>query len=464
MKRPVREPERWSDRVHSALGPQRWGAPVEDELGALFRRVQEATSPEPPAAPAAPRTRGVRRGHLVWRLAVALVVLVATGGVVSAARLVWRSIASARLEAQTLTVPSGSTAVLSGRSRRKLTVVGPAHLDVAADRVDVALEGGALTAAAGAEPLLVHSAGLLVTVPPGGIGRIAGARGAAPSVDALAGDLRIARETGGGEVALAVAHRWQDERSFPLSESPPPARSEAPALASTPALPSTPALRVEPIEMGRAPRRPGRAPAGETRLLAQAFQALRADKDAESALRALDEWTRRFRTALLLTRRGWRASRHCWRSGRTADALPLLLEMRDNGSGLTRDIQIVRAELLSERDRCAEAMPDFDELLKGGLHDTPPTSAPATAVRRATCAPACYRAGAPGSRPLPEDLSRRALRRRRPPCRRRPRAACPAAVTFSVVPTWEREVRRREDLFLTGPSCSSVVSAASRRR
>jgi len=365
MKRPVREPERWSDRAQGLTGPRRWGASVEDELGALFCRAQEATMPdlhELPTALRPPRTRGLRGGHLAWRLAVAALIVVATGGVVSAARVVWRAIASARVDAQTLTVPSGSTAVLTGRSRRKLTIVGPAHLDVGGDRIDVALEGGALTAAAGVEPLLVHSAGLLVTVPPGGLGRIAGVTGDLPSVDALAGDLRIARRAGGGEVTLPVAHRWKDERSFPLSESLPPPRSEPPPPAPNPV------AGVEPSGSGRGPRQPGRAPAGETHLVAQAFQALRTDKDAEAALRVLDEWARRFPNGSLADEARVARVEALLVLGRTADALPLLLEMRDS-SGLTRDIQTVRAELLSERDRCAEAMPDFDDLLKAGLHD-----------------------------------------------------------------------------------------------
>jgi TolA-binding protein len=116
------------------------------------------------------------------------------------------------------------------------------------------------------------------------------------------------------------------------------------------------------------PRRPG-APAGETRLLAQAFQALRVDKDSEAALRALDAWARRFPNGALADEARVARVEALLALGRAPDALALLLEMRDGGAGLTRDIQIVRAELLSEQDRCAEAVSDFDELLKGGLHD-----------------------------------------------------------------------------------------------
>jgi hypothetical protein len=381
MKGPLREPERWSNRVPGATAQRRWGAHMEDELGGLFRRVQQATSPELYDLPLATRPiRTRRRRHLAWHLVLAALVVLATGGVVSAARFVWRSITSGR--EQTLTVPSGSTAVLSGRSRRKLTVVGPARLDLArggADRVDVALDGGALTVAAGLEPLLVRSAGLVVIVPPEGLGRIAGQGGGAPSVDALAGDLRIVREAGGEEVTLPVAHRWQDERSFSLPESPPAPQGEPPRLVpaaegakSTPketAPAGAPSAREQSIEARREPRREARAPAGETRLLARAFQALRADKEAEAALRALDEWARRFPNGELADQARVARVEALLALGRATDALPLLVEIRDRASGLTRDIQIVRAELLSEQDRCAQAMPDFDDLLADGLHD-----------------------------------------------------------------------------------------------
>ncbi len=263
-----------------------------------------------------------------------------------------------------------------------MTVIGPARLDLdrgGTDRIDVALEGGVLTAAAGVEPLLVRSAGLLVTVPAEGLGRIAGAGGGVPSVDALAGDLRIARAGGGGEVTLPVAHRWQDQRSFPLAASPLPPRSEPPRLAPAAVVATSmssgtapgvaPDFREGSVGAGREPRRQGRAPVAETRFLAQAFEALRVDKDARAALSALDEWARRFPNGALAHEARVARVEALLALGRTAEALPLLLEMRDRGSGLTRDIQIVRAELLCEQDRCAEAMPDFDDLLEAGLHD-----------------------------------------------------------------------------------------------
>ena len=87
MKRPLGEPERWSDRVLESPAA-RFRAPVEDHLGALFRRVRASTLPPPPARPAASTARTRRRPLvlLVGRLALAAAVLAASGGAVKAAR------------------------------------------------------------------------------------------------------------------------------------------------------------------------------------------------------------------------------------------------------------------------------------------------------------------------------------------------------------------------------------------
>ena len=88
MKRSNHEPERWSTRAGTAAGA-RHGAPVKDELGALFRRLRQATaataalttdiSAEPTMAAPPVRATGRRGARLVWRLVLAAAV-VATGG------------------------------------------------------------------------------------------------------------------------------------------------------------------------------------------------------------------------------------------------------------------------------------------------------------------------------------------------------------------------------------------------
>ncbi len=270
MKRSDHEPERWSDRAGAAAGA-RQGAPVEDDLGGLFRRLRQATAVTTIDIPAAPtqaphplRATGRRGARLAWRLVLAAAVVVATGGAVSAARVLWRSMAAHKLRQQTLTVPAGSAVTMTDRSRRRLTVPGPARLELAGADAPVA-----------------------------------------PAVAAAASQSR-------GDSA---------------------------------------------------------APPGETRRLAQAFHALRVDGDAAAALEALDRYAQHFPNGTLAPEARVARVEALLALGRTGDALPLLLAMRDRATGLTRDVQITRAELLAEKDRCAEAMPDFDDLVQADARD-----------------------------------------------------------------------------------------------
>ena len=386
MKRSEHEPERWSDRAGAAASA-RQGAPVEDELGALFRRLQQATAataattidiPAELTRAARPaRATGRQGAHLAWRLVLAAALVVATGGAVSAARVIWRSMAAHEQTKQTLTIPSGSTVTVTGRSRRRLTITGPARFDLGradADQLDLQLAGGMLIAEAGAEPLRLRSEALLVTVPPGGLGQLDGRSGSAQSVNALAGELRVANASGGDSVTLPAGHRWPEERVQAVPSAPPPARPAQPsssfssssfsASSSFPVAPAT-----TPVAAPSRSRGDSAAPPGETRRLAQAFHALRVDGDAAAALKALDEYAQRFPNGTLAPEARVARVEALLALGRTGDALPLLLAMRDRDTGLTRDVQITRAELLAEKDRCAEAMADFDDLVRADVRD-----------------------------------------------------------------------------------------------
>ena len=382
MKRSEHEPERWSDRAGAAAGA-RQGAPVEDELGALFRRLQQATAAtaatmidipaEPQRAPRPMRATGRQGARLAWRLVLAGALVVGTGGAVSAARVIWRSMVAHEQTQQTLTIPSGSTITVTGRSRRRLTVTGPARLDLGradADQLDVQLAGGMLVAEAGAEPLRLRSEALLVTVPPGGLGLLDGRSGSAQSVNALAGELRVSNPAGGDSVTLPVGHRWPEERTQSAPPEPPPARPAQPS--SSLSSPSSSVPVAPAIATAAAPTRSrddSAAPPGETRRLAQAFHALRVDGDAAAALEALDQYAQRFPNGTLAPEARVARVEALLALGRTGDALPLLLAMRDRDTGLTRDVQITRAELLAEKDRCAEAMADFDDLVRADVRD-----------------------------------------------------------------------------------------------
>jgi TolA-binding protein len=392
MKRTRHEPERWSERA-GAAADGRQGAPVEDELGALFRRLRQATAAtaaattdiwaEPPRAARAARATGRQGARLAWRLVLAAAGVVATGGAVSAARVIWRSMAAPEQTQQTLTIPSGSTVTVTGRSRRRLTVTGPARLDLAradADELDVKLAGGMLVAEAGDEPLRLRSEALLVTVPPGGLGQLDGRNGGGQSVNALAGELRVASASGGERVTVPVGHRWP-ERVPAAPPEPSPVRPAplSPASSSVPVAPALAAAAGPPApastgggETASAPSRSRgdeAAPPGETRRLAQAFHALRVDGDAAAALAALDRYAQRFPNGTLAPEARIARVEALLALGRTGDALSLLLAMRERDTGLTRDVQITRAELLAEKDRCPEAMPDFDDLVQANVRD-----------------------------------------------------------------------------------------------
>jgi tetratricopeptide (TPR) repeat protein len=368
MKRPHGEPERWSERLPGSSAVRQLRTPAEDEVGALLRRVKEATvapSLEPFRAGAVQRP-GRGAGRLLRPLALAALIVALTGGVVKAARAVWRAIAA---QPQSLVVPRGSRAVLHQRRHRKLTVLGPAHLDLdrgGADRLDVTLDGGEVTAESGDQALLVQANGLWVTVPAGASGRVAGTSGGVASVEALGGEVRVAQGTNGATVAVAAGHRWP--------EPPPPARS-GPAPAALPAGPPAAAApegtarpRVE-AAAGRPHRKSGEAADSEATLVARAFQAVRVDRDAASALRALDERARRFPDGTLADEARVARVEALLALERTAEALPLLLEIRDRSQGLTREIQVARAEILAAEGRCAEALADFDDLLSGAAPD-----------------------------------------------------------------------------------------------
>ena len=104
----------------------------------------------------------------------------------------------------------------------------------------------------------------------------------------------------------------------------------------------------------------------ESRLVARAFRHLRSEGDATSALAALDERDRRFGAGTLASEAALARAEALLLLGRTADALPILLALRDAPAGLTPEVRAVRAELLARAKRCGEAVADFDALLAPG--------------------------------------------------------------------------------------------------
>jgi tetratricopeptide (TPR) repeat protein len=119
----------------------------------------------------------------------------------------------------------------------------------------------------------------------------------------------------------------------------------------------------------RARRSSGETADSEAALVARGFRALRADHDPAAALRALDDRARRFPEGALSDEARVARVEALLALERSAEALPLLMEIRNRSQGLTREIQLARAELLAEQGRCAEALADFDDLMSSGGDD-----------------------------------------------------------------------------------------------
>jgi hypothetical protein len=201
--------------------------------------------------------------------------------------------------------------------------------------------------------------------------------------------------SGGGVVAAGVAWRAvATQRPTPSpADEPVPAAAKARHIAGRHEAPPAPLTDPEvTLEPPPAPPplppslKPVRAPAhapdlrpltepppasladapDEARLLARAFRHLRSEGDAPAALAALDERERQFGAGALGTEAGLARAEALLLLGRTDEALPILIGLRDPRTGLTPDVRVARAELLARARRCVEAVDDFDALLAPG--------------------------------------------------------------------------------------------------
>ena len=202
--------------------------------------------------------------------------------------------------------------------------------------------------------------------------------------------------SGGGVVAAGVAWRAAVKRpSVPAPadeprpaaiprrhlgthrEAPPPTAPDVlpdPELAPEPPRPPPPLPSPLKIARSSAPApdlrpltEPPPAPVAdapdEARLVARAFRHLRSEGDAVAALAALDERDRQYGAGALGTEAALARAEALLLLGRTDEALPILVALRDPRTGLTPDVRVARAELLARARRCAEAVADFDALL-----------------------------------------------------------------------------------------------------
>ena len=147
----------------------------------------------------------------------------------------------------------------------------------------------------------------------------------------------------------------------------------------------------------------------EARLVARAFRHLRSEGDAVAALAALDERERQFGAGALGTEAALARAEALLLLGRTDDALPILVALRDPRTGLTPDVRVARAELLARARRCAEAVADFDALLAPSAR----ACNARTGALRARVVPAAARTRGrrPGRpRPVPQGIPARTVR------------------------------------------------------
>lgn len=301
------EPARWSDSSAE-------GETAEHAIGATLRRVREATEPSDTAlaraarrvnAAASPRTRG----QLLWRLAIAAVLIMATGSAVGAALNRWRR---ANVEAPSPATPSAGQPVGLKKPHRHRHWPVPLAAE-APQGAEVEAPAEAPVPELPSEP-----------------------QAAAPVLAAPA-----------AAVAAPAAAVMPPPSAHPraIAEVPPPAPAQASHV--------------------RAPERGANAEAQASvgaELIASAFRDLRSRGDASAALRSLDDYDRRFPKGVLRSESRVARVEALLTLDRRKEALRLL-ETAEGGSALTRDVRVTRGELLVESDRCAGALRDFDSVL-----------------------------------------------------------------------------------------------------
>jgi tetratricopeptide (TPR) repeat protein len=363
MVRPSdQDPGRWSESPAGQEAAEGASAAIKD----AFRREQAS----PPALTDAALARigrvviatpaqanGFR--FLVRTAVIAALLLATSGGVVTAARQVLRA---REREPQMVTVGARSHATITGRHHRRLTVAGPAKLEIdpkddRGGRTDFALQGGQLTVEAGGQPLSIRAGDLTVTVPADSSGEIQAADNGQPAAArATSGVLHLHRGQA-ADVDVTVPPPPTVATPPPAPAPPPPALAVAPPASVEPTAPPPAAS----LALAR-PERP-RSTGAEAALLARAFRKLRADGNATAALAALDEHDRKFPGGWLHDEATLARAEALLTLGRQAEALALLELVNGAGGTLTRPVRLARGELLAKTGRCERAIEDFSDVL-----------------------------------------------------------------------------------------------------
>jgi len=148
---------------------------------------------------------------------------------------------------------------------------------------------------------------------------------------------------------------------------------EAPAATPPPEAPRAPAvapssITARPSVSVRHSPEPA-PPSSEAQVLGDAFRELRTRGDAAAALRALEEYDRRFPAGALRSEARVARAEALLALDRRRDALPSLEGLEASGATPTREVRVTRGELLAEAGRCPDAVRDFDAVLAAGERD-----------------------------------------------------------------------------------------------
>ncbi|MEO5767276.1 MAG: tetratricopeptide repeat protein [Polyangia bacterium] len=308
------EPSRWSDGAteRNGAGPA---------VGALLGRVRQATEP---SATAVQRLRlrqergtlswtMVPRHRPVWRLAMVVVVIMATCGAVGAALNRWAQVdVVSLLGLRRLTSPDATTINNHSRPTDRRRHAGQAAMVTPA------------SAGAGAPP--VNQTG--EPPPPAQLSPRVGASSDLP------------RPT--------HSPRGERDRSG-LDPASPRRQAEGPGPAN-------------PVATGVAPE-------SEVEPLTSAFRELRSGGDPAAALRLLDEYDQRFPGGTLRGEAGVARAEALLTLGRGGEALRALDEIENRGGTLTRELRITRGELFAANGDCEKAGRDFEGILAASSDD-----------------------------------------------------------------------------------------------
>lgn len=207
----------------------------------------------------------------------------------------------------------------------------------------------------------------------------------------------------GGSDTMSLDHTAATQAASP-SHPPSPTRklaarepniqtrpSPAQAIAQTPQQPAVPLSWTPPLEpakptwplppdstrgslerpvavpMAAAPAQPADTSVlgRESRLLASAIAKLRQEGQPEQALRILDEYQVRFKSGTLAPEAATTRIEALLRLGRNDEALSLLDARHFDARGIGREMLVARAELRADRGRRAAALADFEAVLVG---------------------------------------------------------------------------------------------------